>query len=173
MLKAFGVLLLVAFSTVVSPALAQTWIEFKPEGVGYSLEMPGEWMLSSQDIPTAIGPLKANMASVTVADRAFMTMWIAYPEDVVRSRPVGTMLDGARDGAVANVKGTLRKEDRITINNLPAREIIIDAPNSLVVIARYFLLRNVLVQALTAGARGTELAADTRRYLNSLKVVSP
>jgi hypothetical protein len=102
-----------------------------------------------------------------------MTMWIAYPEDVVRSRPVGTMLDGARDGAVANVKGTLRKEDRITINNLPAREIIIDAPNSLVVIARYFLLRNVLVQALTAGARGTELAADTRRYLNSLKVVSP
>jgi hypothetical protein len=173
MLRALGVLLFVAFSTVVSPALAQTWIAFKPEGVGYSLEMPGEWTLSSENINTAIGPLKANMAAVTVADRAFMTMWIAYPEDVVRSRPVGTMLDGARDGAVANVKGTLRKEDRITVNNLPAREIIIDAPNNLVVIARYFLLRNILVQALTAGARGAEVAADTRRFLNSLKVVSP
>src|SRR5262245_54727171 len=172
MLRAFGVLLLVAFSSVVSPALAPTWIEFKPEGVGYSLEMPGQWTMSSQNINTAIGPLKANMASVTVGDRAFMTMWIGYPEEVIRSRPVGTMLDGARDGAVANVKGTLRKEDRITVNDLSAREIIIDAPNNLVVIARYFLLRNILVQALTAGAHGVEVAADTRRFLDSLKVVT-
>src|SRR5262245_11479046 len=136
MLRAFGVLLFVAFSSLVSPAPAQNWIEFKPEGVGYSLEMPGEWTLVGETINTAIGPLKANMASVTVGDRAYMTMWIAYPEDVVRTRPVGTMLDGARDGAVANVKGTLRKEDRITINNLPGREIIVDAPNDLVVIQR-------------------------------------
>ena len=173
MLKAFGVLLVVALSSAGSPATAQTWMEFKPEGVGYSLEMPGVWTLSSQNINTPIGPLTANMAAVTVNDQAYMTMWIAYPEEAVRARPIDTMLDGARDGAVANVKGTLRKEERITVNGLPGREIIVDVPNNLVAIQRFFVLRNILVQALIAGARGTENGPDTRRYLDSLKVVSP
>ena len=79
----------------------------------------------------------------------------------------------ARDGAVANVKGKLRSEQRLTINNLPAREIIIDAPNNLVVLVRYFLLQATLVQALTAGLQGVEADPDTRHFLGSLKVVTP
>ncbi len=173
MRRAFGVLLFVAFALAVPPALAQTWIEFRPEGVGYSVEMPGEWRPTTEDVKTAIGPLKARRAAVTVGRRAFITTYIVYPEDAIRAQPVATMLDGTRDGTVANVKGKLRNEERLTVNDLPAREVIIDAPNNLVVIARYFLLRNTLIQALTAGARGVETEADTRRYLNSLKVVSP
>jgi hypothetical protein len=171
--RAFGVLLFVAFSSVVSPVLAQTWIEFRPQGVGFAIEMPGQWTLSTETIPTALGPLKANMAGVTLDQRAFMTMWIAYPEEAIRNRPVETMLDGARDGAVANIKGTLRNETRITVNNLPGREIIIDAPNNLAVVQRYFVLRNMLIQGVLAGLRGVETQADTRRFLDSMKVVSP
>ena len=135
--------------------------------------MPGEWKPTTDDVKTSIGPLKARRATVTVGRRVFITMYIVYPEDAIRAQPAATMLDGTRDGTVANVKGTLRKEDRLTVNDLPAREIIIDAPNNLVVIARYFLMRNIMVQALTAGQRGVESEADTRRYLDSLKVVSP
>jgi hypothetical protein len=169
MLRALGVLLFVAISS--ASALAQTWKEFRPEGVGYSVEMPGQWELSSQDVPTAIGPMKAYMAAVNMPTRAYMTMYMTYPADAVRTRPVDTMLDGARDGAVANVKGKLRSEQRLTINGLAAREIVIDAPNNLVVINRYFLLQATLVQALLAGLKDVESDPDTRRFLGSLKVV--
>src|SRR5262249_34183389 len=170
MLRALGVLLIVVFAS--ASASAQTWLEFRPEGIGYSVEMPRQWQLSNHDIPTSLGPMKAYMAAVNMPTRAYMTMYMTYPADAVRARPVDTMLDGARDGAVANVKGKLRSEQRLTINNLPAREIIIDAPNSLVVINRYFLLQATLVQALLAGMTNVETDPDTRHFLDSLKVVA-
>src|SRR5262245_35052076 len=136
MLRALSVLLFVVLA--FASASAQTWLEFRPEGIGYSVEMPGQWELSSQDVPTAIGSMKAYMAAVNMPTRAYMTMYMTYPADAIRGRPIDTVLDGARDGAVANVKGKLRSEQRLTINGLPAREITIDAPNNLVLINRYF-----------------------------------
>lgn len=169
-MKACAVLLWLALSALTSPALALTWIEFRPAGAGYSVELPGEWRPSTQDVPSAFGPLKARRAAVTVGRRTFITMSIVYPEAALRAQPADTMLDGTRDGLVANVKGKLRSEQRLTVNDLPAREIVIDAPNNLVVVARYMLLRNVMVQALLAGQRGIESEKDTRYFLDSLKV---
>src|SRR5690349_7628329 len=115
MLKALGVLLFAVSAS--TSAIAQTWIEFRPEGIGYSVEMPGQWVLSSQDVATAIGPIKAYMASVNTPTRAYLSMYSIYPADAIRGRPVDAVLDGGRDGAVANVKGKLRSEQKITINN--------------------------------------------------------
>jgi hypothetical protein len=173
MLRALGVLLLAAFTSVVSPVCAQTWIEYRPEGVGYSVEMPGEWTPSNQDVPTAFGSLKAYVATVAKSNRAYITRHISYPPDAIRGRPDTTMLDGVRDGEVANMKGKLRKEERIVVSDLPAREIIVDAPRNLVVVVRYFLMRTMLVQALVAGPKNVESDPDTRHFLDSLKVVSP
>jgi hypothetical protein len=170
-LKAIGALLLVAFVGAAQPALAQ-WAEFRPEGVGYSVEMPGEWTLKTEEIKTAAGTLKAHMASVNLDQRAFMTMYITYPAASISGRPVDAILDGARDGAVANVKGKLRKEERLTISNVPARQVIIDAPNDVVVIGRYLMMGNTLVQALVAGLANIENEPDTKRFLASLKLVS-
>ena len=171
LLQAFGALLLLVFAVGSQPALAQ-WAEYKPEGVGYSVEMPAEWSVKTEEIPTAIGTLKAYTASVNAGQRAFMTMYITYPEEGIRGRPVTTILDGARDGAVSNVKGKLRKEERLTISNVPARQIIIDAPSNVVVVGRYLMLNNTLVQALVAGLKNIENDADTKRFLGSLKLVS-
>src|SRR5262249_33967626 len=77
--QVIGSLLFVAVAVGSQPALAQ-WAEYKPEGVGYSVEMPGEWTVKTEEIPTAIGTLKAYTAAVNAGQRAFMTMYITYPE---------------------------------------------------------------------------------------------
>src|SRR5215813_9854306 len=97
MLRALGVLLIVVLAS--ASASAQTWLEFRPEGIGYAVEMPGQWQLSNQDIPTAVGPMKAYMAAVNMPTRAYMTMYMTYSADAVRARPFDTMLDCARDVA--------------------------------------------------------------------------
>jgi|SRR5262245_3319169 len=173
MLRAIGVVLIVAVSSVISPAPAQTWIEYRPEGAGYSIELPGEWKPSTEEVKTEIGVLKARRATVTLGRRVFITSYIVYPDDAIRGVPVGVMLDGTRNVMVASMKGTLRKGEQLTVSDLPARELIIDAPNNLVVVARYFLLRNTIVQAIMAGWPGAENEADTRYFLDSLKVASP
>jgi hypothetical protein len=170
--NALRVLTLILFLLPLS-AEAQQWAEFRPEGVGYSIEMPGEWSIETQDISTAVGVVKASIATVTLADRAYMSMYNSYPEDAVRGRPVTSMLDGARDGAIANVKGKLRSEQKILISNLPGRFIVIDAPNNIVLAMQVFLMRNTLIQGVVAGPAGVESESDTKRMLGSLKVVKP
>lgn len=163
-LQAIGALLLVAFAGASQPALAQ-WAEFRPEGVGYSVEMPGAWTLTAEDIKTPGGTLKAHKASVNGDQKVYMTMYIRYPDD---SRPAS--LDSA--GAVAGVKGKLRKEEQLTVNDVPARQIIVDAPNGIVIVGRYLIMDNTLIQALVAGLANIENEPDTKRFLGSLKLVS-
>jgi hypothetical protein len=153
------------------PARAQHWAEYRPDGIGYSIELPGEWSVEARDVDTASGVSKSYRATVVIESRAYMTMYSSIPEDAVRTRTITTMLDGARDGAVKNVEGTLRSEEKVLISNLPARYVIVDCPKNVVLAARFFLLGNILVQGLVAGPPGIESESATKRMLGSLKVV--
>src|SRR5262245_43890212 len=105
MLRALGVALFVVLSSAASPVLAQTWIEYRPESAGYSVEMPGEWKATAEEVRTSIGVLTARKATVALGRRVFITTYVVYPESAIRAQPVGAMLDGTRDVMVANVKG--------------------------------------------------------------------
>jgi hypothetical protein len=168
-------LLLIAITLVLIPvrAGAQAWAEYRPAGGGFSLEMPGGWNTEVMNIDTAIGRVKGYTATVEVGAVGYMSMYIPYPPDAVRGRPVETMLDGARDGAVANVHGTLRSEEHVTIDNHPGRQIIIDAPNNMVLVQKFFVLDATLIQAIVGGHPGIEQDPNTIRFLQSLKVVAP
>jgi hypothetical protein len=56
---------------------------------------------------------------------------------------------------------------------LPAGQIIVDAPNQIVIKMRYILMESTLVQAIVAGPQGIELEPNTTRFLGSLKIVKP
>jgi hypothetical protein len=171
MLRTLCLIVALGLASIPGPSRAQAWAEYRPDGIGYSLEMPGEWTITVQDINTAVGTLKGYTATVDYGSTAYMSMYITYP-DVVRGKPITPILDGARDGAVANTKGTLRNEQRVVVSNLPAREIVIDTPQSVVIVLRYMMMDNILVQALVAGPKGIETKPDTKRFLESLKVVN-
>jgi len=96
-----------------------------------------------------------------------VTMYSRYPENY--SASADSILEAGRNGAVANVKGKLRAETNVTINSFPGREIMIDAPGERVMILRYFLRGNTLIQAITGGTAGVETNADARRFLDSLR----
>jgi hypothetical protein len=161
---------LAATGSAVAQTPAQaTWRAFTPEGVGYTIEMPGEWTLKTEDVRARGGTMKITVATVRAGRNAYITIHSRHPEAGVL--PAAQVLDGVRDGAVSNVKGKLRKEDAILVSDLPGREFIIYGPNGLVAISRIVLLDNKLVQVMAAGPIMVLAEPDTRRFLNSLKVV--
>jgi hypothetical protein len=164
-----AVLLLAVVSA--APVVAQTWVELRQDDIGYRVEMPGKWKTQVNDLKTDVGPVKLIMAIVDAGNRAYIAGHSTYPEEAVRARPVAAVLDNARDGAAANVKGKVRTERPVTIGNLEGREVIIDAPNSAIVMVRYMLLKNTLVQALIAATKDAEKDPATTRFLESLKVL--
>jgi len=172
MRHALSTLVVVTLISVASQAIAQNWKEHRPEGGGYVVEMPGEPKVSWQDVPTKIGEIKTYIATSELGPVAFVTMYSRYPETYMTGVSADSILEGGRNGAVANVKGKLRTETTVTISNFPGREILIDTPSGLVMMMRYFLSGNTLIQAIVGGPAGVETNADTRRFLNSLRTIA-
>jgi hypothetical protein len=165
----FAVGLLVAGAATETHA--QTWAVYKPDGVGYSIEMPGEWKTSVLDILSQMGPVKAYFAEVQSDSEEYATMYMIYPVDKLAGDAVTFILDGVRDAAVSNVHGTLRSEERVMVSNLPGRQIIVDGPENSVVVFRFFLKDNVLVQGIVAGQAGVESQPNAKRFLESMQTV--
>jgi hypothetical protein len=171
--RAAAVLLLVV-AAASSPAAAQTWIEFRPEGIGYSVQMPGKWVEQARDIQTVMGATKLHIITVDLGAKAYITMHSTYQAELVRARPVPTILDGAREGAIANVKGKLRSEVNLTQNGHPGRQIVIDTPTPLVLVLRFFLMGNTMIQAIAAGPPPSfENEPITTRFVESLNILTP
>src|SRR5688572_29048004 len=64
LLPRLAVLLVLAAVPAGNQTLAQNWIEHKPDGIGYRIEMPAAPKILSRDVPTQIGPIKTTMALV-------------------------------------------------------------------------------------------------------------
>jgi hypothetical protein len=173
MLRRVVFLFVIAFLAIPVRASAQTWVEYRPPGVGFALEMPGQWTSDVKNIETAIGSVKGYMVSIETDGRAYLSMYIPYPPDRVRGKPVPSILDGARDGAVENVHGHLRSEEQVTVGNFAGRQLVIDAPNDLVLVHKFFMMDATLVQAVVVGHPGVEKDPNTVHFLQSLKLVSP
>jgi hypothetical protein len=152
-------------------ARAQQWAVYQPEGIGYSVELPGEWKIETEDMNTKAGTVKLYTAGLGAPGRWYASAYCSYPEKFVHAATVTSVLDGAQNGAVENMKGKLRNETRIIISNLPGRHFIVDAPGNLVTVANIFMIGNTLVQAIVVGPQGIELEPDTIRVLQSLKAV--
>ena len=88
----------------------------------------------------------------------------------MRGKPVTSILDGARDGIISSTHATLKKEERLIVNNLPARQITVEAADHTVIVDRFLMMDNYLVQVMVAGSQGVELQPNTKRFVESLKV---
>ena len=152
-------------------AYAQTWAEFKPPGAGFAIEMPGEWTITDKTVSTKAGPTIMHIAAVGLGPRAYMITYNSYPAADIENSSATKILDGARDGEVNGVHGTLRSEQRILVSDYPGREIVVDTTKGYTVVCKIFMLKNELVQAIVVGGSGIETEANTTKYLNSLHVV--
>jgi hypothetical protein len=136
------------------------------------VELPGEPKRSEKDVQTRVGPIRMHMAEASVSDDVvFMAIHSSYPPGVL-SADRQAVLDSGRNGGVANVKGKLRSEERITVGGMPGRKIVIDIPQSQQASVAIFVLNgNDLYQAVTVVPAGQEGSADVRRFINSFALV--
>jgi hypothetical protein len=171
----FFALLLLALGILGSPNASRAqaqWIEYRPPGIGFRVELPGEPKRSEKDIQTRVGPIRMHMAEASAGDDVvFMAIHSSYPPGVL-SPDRQAVLDSGRNGGVANVKGKLRSEERITGGGMPGRKIVIDIPQSQQASVAIFVLSgNDLYQAVTVVPAGQEDSTDVRRFIDSFALV--
>jgi hypothetical protein len=137
---------------------------------GFSVLLPGTPVVENKTVNTRIGRITATMYSVEYDGIAFFVAHSDYPESVMANMTAEQVLDGARDGAVANTFGTLTSETIISLLDYPGRELTITA-NGGGARVRIFLVRNRLYQVIGAAPSDKMYRPEIRRVLDSFTLI--
>ena len=149
------------------------WQPFTPAQGGFTISMPDKPKADVLSTNTAVGVIDLNIFLIEMDDSAYIVSYADYPESLVRNNNTDVMLDGARDGAVANVDGKLLAERRITLQGYPGRELLVEAQSKGVqglVRARVYLVGRRLYQMLVAGSEAQFSESDAEIFLNSFQL---
>jgi hypothetical protein len=155
-------------------AMAQEWKDFSSNECRCSAQFPGTPQQKTQTMQTKVGSLDAKMIMLEVPGAAFYALaFVDYPKDKVGDAKPDGLLDGARDGAVSNVKGKLASETKISMNGYPGRELKIEAPGDLALHARLYMVKERLYQSLVVMPKAKEASGDSKKFLDSFKFQKP
>ena len=165
---------------VTAPALTPpaqptqpAWIAFSSDKLGFRTEFPASPRNETMKVPTVLGEMEMQVFVVEQGTRAYM---ISVSENLPSAQPlvVANVLDGARDGAVANIQGRLVSEKQITVDDLPARRLEIAAgplDTPLRVEAVLILRDRKLYQALMVAPASEPSRPDAERFITALHVL--
>ena len=157
-------LLLAADDATTKPA------DFAPKDGRFTVQMPGEPKEQTSKVNTPIGPIDVHLfISAPDPKSAYMVGYSDYPEEVVKKSDSDKILDGARDGAVRNVKGTLESEKKITMDGHPGRDYVIST-EGFRGRERIYLVNARLYQVMLLGSKEFVTGKDADKFLDSFKL---
>lgn len=169
-----------ALVLVSSVALAQaaaappTWAPV--DGPTFTAEMPGTASVKEGTEQTAAGPVKTTTWGVQT-NGAFFAISIAdYPPGMMANAVPSKVLEGARDGAMANVGGTVEKDIGVFLDSgipkkkYPGREFDGSTKSGLKLAARLYLVDDRLYQLICVTPKAGFNAADFKRFADSFKL---
>ncbi len=161
------VLFAAALACSTSPDLKQ----FNSVEGRFSVMFPGDPKTTTQTVPTAVGDITLTMYTASTSDGAYFVGYADYPADAVASSDPQNMLDGARDGALKNVNGTLISEEKITLDGNPGRSLQFKSSDGKnVAYGHIYLIDNRLYQILVVSAPGKLTQDQIDAFLNSFSL---
>lgn len=169
----FAILLTLAGTVSAQPD--KTWKELAPKGGGFSVKMPSEPKENSQKIDA--GGMKLEIKTFTLEITKDLVYVVAYNQMPADANNLGDedkkkILDGAREGMLNNIKGTLIQEVNITLDKHTGRDWKFDAlQGKMFGRSRAILVGDRMHQVMVMGAdKDVMTNKNTVGYLDSFKL---
>ena len=148
------------------------WINYTSPAGHYSVLVPSQPKLMNQEGTTSTGGKVPQY--VAIVEDSSATYLIAYFDYTSAS---SFSFDKARDGMLANVKGTLVSEKSISLGRYPGRDVKISGSNGGVEFLAHVKFYDVnkrvyIIQFIVSKANDTpEAAPKATKFFDSFKVV--
>jgi hypothetical protein len=114
----------------------------------FSATLPQGVKESRQRVKTPLGTIETFSYNAKSKYCDFAIAYCDYPDSFVAISGPAKILDGARDGAVHNVKGRLLGEAPVDLNGAPGREFNIETPQKMILKSRIYLAGRRLFQVM-------------------------
>ena len=159
------------------PAFAEEWKEVGNET--FTAVLPGDPKVQDDAVETAAGKMKTRTWASQKANAYYAISMVSYPPDLVHKSIPSKMLEGARDGALANIQATLEKDYGVFIDSgipkkkWPGRELFANAPQGMRYAARLYLVDAELYQIIVVRKASEGSDDDFKKIVESFKLKPP
>jgi hypothetical protein len=171
-LPALGLILSLLMIAGAKPRKDAVWKEFTSKDGGFVVTMPGTPKEDKKNRRTASGPVELVLYIVErkQEETVFVAGYCELPEAVVKGATADKRMEYARRRVLADIKGKLLKEKKITLGTHPGRELHIGIEGGGVVRQRLFAVKDKLYQLLVVGPKAKALSKDSDRFMDSFKL---
>jgi hypothetical protein len=148
-----------------------SWIAFESNEGGFKAEFPSSPRTETSQVPTAGISVDMVTYSAELNDMYFAVATTDFPDAIISAKPAAVLLDGARDGAVANIGGKLKEEKQIEVDGNAARRLVITGSTEgieLVVDSVLFIKGKRLYQGIVVRPANKDGGTDVQKFLDSL-----
>ena len=172
MRRQFLALLTAGGATALLPkmAAAQAWMEYKPEGGRFRVDLPALPKIAIVQVPIGNGNTVPMTEATSVVSRvAYIASYVDYPPAVTKSAAADVILSHVRNSAAAG--NTYRDETKLLIGRVEGREFTVVQGSGNVAVTRIYWSRGRLFQLVVDGKAGIENQPATRQFLESFALV--
>ncbi len=143
----------------------------------FSITLPSgypEAAVTTKDVETAMGQVKLTVFISAVKDAFCMVVFNDYSAADMKGKDSDAILNGARDGALKNLNGTLEDEDEYTLDGYPGRRIYFSSTSDNDAIygqSVFLLVKNRLYQVVFIGSdKKAPKKTEIRAFFKSFKL---
>jgi len=172
MRRQFLALLMAGGAAAFQPhaARAQSWMEYKPEGGRFRVDLPSLPKIAIVQVPIGNGNTVPMTEATSVASRvAYIASYVDYPSNITKGAAADVILTQVRNGAAAG--GSYRDERKLQLGRVEGREYTVVQGNGNVAITRTYWSRGRLFSLVVDGKAGIENQPATRQFLDSFALV--
>jgi hypothetical protein len=152
------------------PASAQSWTEFHSKEGAFSILMPSKPARQNNPTSTPIGTIDIVMFTASTDSAFYAVTYSDFPSAPSDDDEANRRLDSGRDGGVAQAKGKLISETRITLDGFLGREIKAKVEGGYL-LARVYSVKQRVYQIIMAGSEAEIASQHAIRFFNSFKLV--
>lgn len=172
MRRRFLVVLIACGAASLPPvaARAQGWLEYKPEGGRFRVDLPVLPKIAIVQVPIGNGNSVPMTEATSVVSRvAYIASYVDYPPAITKGAAADVILTKVRDGAATG--GTYRDERKLQLGKVEGREYTVVQGNGNVAVTRTYWSRGRLFTLVVDGKPGIEIQPATRQFLDSFALV--
>ncbi len=182
-MKLYTVLVLILMiSNPIVFAQDKSWVNTKDLELAYEIDFPEKVEKEFQEVPTDKG--NVNMVSYMLSPNnmdnlVYMSSYTKYPSSFFPNgldtfEKQHKVLDGAVNGAAANVKGQLIADKKIVFNGYNGRSIKIELESggTYIINMKMFLVDYKLYMMQTICAKGNDGNSETTRFFDSFELLN-
>ncbi len=144
--------------------------EFRSDEGRLTILMPGKPQRETQEVNTPAGIVKMVMYTAESKEIICICAYTDYPQQHINLVDSNTILDGAMNGAVNNIKGKLINQKSFEFHDLPARDIQMEIPKQAFVDLRFILAGERFYQLMLIAPGDKGHQQDIAKFFDSFKI---